>query len=179
MGRRVWRRCSGRCRWWQTSAAGWLNLGAASAAARNSRPDVAVDALRRARAAAYVSAPYQPATVAHWTGLSPAVVAIREVELAMVAGEVETALRVARDVPDDTRPAVTYQRFRLDVAAAHIERRDHDDAMGILLQLREQVPGWLRYQRYARSLTQRLISARPRMVPAELRDLADFLDVVF
>ncbi|HEV7897418.1 MAG TPA: helix-turn-helix transcriptional regulator, partial [Planosporangium sp.] len=46
---------------------GWLNLGAAAAAARNNRPDVAADALRRARAAAYVAAPYRSPTVAHWT----------------------------------------------------------------------------------------------------------------
>jgi hypothetical protein len=157
---------------------GWLNLGAAAAAARNNRPDAAGDAIRRARAAAYVAAPHRKSDVAHWTTLSPAVVAIREAELAMVAGDPDTVLRAAQDVPADTRPAVTYQRHLLDVAAAHLEQRRQDETQAILLQLCESVPGWLRYQRLARSLTVRLLHGRPRTVPVELRELADFLDVV-
>lgn len=161
----------------QVAVFGWLNLGAAAAATRNNRPDVSADALRRARAAAYVSAPYASPNVEHWTTLAPPVVAVREVELAMVTGDVDSALRSARDVPQDTKPAVTYQRFRLDVAAAHVERREYDEALAVLLDLRNTVPGWLRYQRYARSTTDRLLHARPRSVPAELRELAEFLDL--
>jgi transcriptional regulator with XRE-family HTH domain len=157
---------------------GWLNLGAAAAAARNNRPDVAGDAIRRARAAAYVAAPHRKSDVAHWTTIGPAVVAIREAELAMVAGDADTVLRAAQEVPADTRPAVTYQRHLLDVAAAHLEQRRQDETQAILLQLCESVPGWLRYQRMARNLTERLLHGRPRTVPAELRELADFLDVV-
>lgn len=156
---------------------GWLNLGAAAAAARNNRPDVAADALRRARAAAYVAAPYRSPDVAHWTQIAPPVVAMREVELAMVAGDVDTAVRAARDVPDDATPRVTYQRFRLDMAAAHIEQRQPDEALAILIRLHATVPGWLRYQRYARTLTETVLRRRARAVPAELRELADFLDV--
>jgi transcriptional regulator with XRE-family HTH domain len=161
----------------QVAVFGWLNLGAAAAATRNNRPEVAADALRRARAAAYVAAPFEAPDVAHWTALSPPVVAVREVELAMVTGDVDTAMRSARDVPDDMRPAVTHQRFRLDVAAAHAERREYDDALAVLLHLRQAVPGWLRYQRYARSIADRLLHARPRSIPAELRELAEFLDL--
>lgn len=161
----------------QVAVFGWLNLGAASAAARNNRPDVAADALRRARAAAYVAAPFEAPDVQHWTSLSPPVVAVREVELAMVTGDVDSAMRSARDVPDDLRPAVTHQRFQLDVAAAYTERREYDEALAVLLQLRVAVPGWLRYQRYARSIADRLLHARPRSVPAELRELAEFLDL--
>jgi transcriptional regulator with XRE-family HTH domain len=156
---------------------GWLNLGAAAAAARNGRSDMTSDALRRARAAAHVAAPYRSPDVAHWSQFSPAVVAMREVELAVVAGDIGTALRVARDVPSNAKPAVTFQRFQLDVAAAHLEERDYDKASEILLRLRSTVPGWLRHQRYARSLTDRLLHARPRSIPTELRELADFLDL--
>ncbi|HEV7899772.1 MAG TPA: hypothetical protein VGP31_18205, partial [Planosporangium sp.] len=67
--------------------------------------------------------------------------------------------------------------FQLDVAAARLEQRRVDEALAILLRLRATVPGWLRYQRYARSLTSRLLHTRARTVPAELRELADFLDV--
>jgi hypothetical protein len=161
----------------QVGTWGWLNLGAAAAAARNNRPDVAADALRRARAAAYVAAPYRSPEVAHWTQISPSVVAMREVELAMVRGDVAAAIDSARDVPADATPRVTHQRFELDMVAAHLERRQPDEALAILLQLREDVPGWLRYQRYARHLAGRLSHAWVRTIPAELRELLDFLDV--
>ena len=156
---------------------GWLNLGVAAAATRNNRMDVALDALRRARAAGHVAEGYRSPQVAHWTAFGPAVVAMREVELAMVAGDAGRALQSARAVPPSAKPAVTYQRFRLDMAAACLERRRTDEALAILLQLRESVPGWVRYQRYARTLTGRLLQSRARVVPPELRDLADFLDV--
>jgi hypothetical protein len=156
---------------------GWLNLGAAAAATRNNRMDVAADALRRARAAAHVAAGYVSPQVAHWTAFGPAVVAMREVELAMVTGDATLALRSARVVPASARPAITYQRFRLDVAAAFLERRRPDEALAILLQLRQSAPGWVRYQRYARTLTRRLLHGRTRAVPQELRELADFLDL--
>lgn len=155
----------------------WLNLGAAAAATRNNRPDVAADALRRARAAAYIAAPYRSPNVEHWTEISPAVVAMREVELAMVDGDVSRALRTAQEVPADATPLVTHQRFELDVAAAHLEQRRPGEALAILLRLRETVPSWLRYQRYARSLVSRLLHMRARAVPPELRELADFLDI--
>lgn len=156
---------------------GWLNLGAAAAATRNNRADVAADALRRARAAAQVAAGYVSPDVAQWTTFNPHVVAMREVELAMVTGNAGHALRVARDVPVDARPAVTYQRFQLDVAAAQIQRRRPDEALHVLLRLRERAPGWLRYQRYGRALAERLFQARTRSVPTELRQLADFFEI--
>lgn len=162
---------------WHVAVWGWLNLGAAAAATRNNRVDVAEDALRRARAAAFVAAPYRSPAVAHWTGLSPAVVTMRQVELAVVAGKVDQALERAQEVPSTATPRVTYQRFMLDVAAAKLERRQRDEALAILLDLQASVPGWLRHQRYARSLADRLVHSRARTIPAPLRELADFLDV--
>lgn len=156
---------------------GWLNLGAAAAATRNNRPDVADDALRRAKAAAHVAAGYVSPDVAHWTSFDPGVVAMREVELAMVRGDAGRALRAARAVPPDARPRITYQRHLLDVAAARLERRRNDEALAVLLQLRETAPGWLRHQRYARSLAERLVQARTRVITEELSGLADFLGV--
>lgn len=155
---------------------GWLNLGAAAAATRNNRPDIAQDALKRARAAAHIAAGYSSPEVAQWTTFNPAVVAMREAELAMVTGDVDRALRVARRVPAEARPRVTYHRFRLDIAAARLEKRDNDGATAILLELRHSAAGWLTHQRYARTLTARLIH-RLRTVPAELRELADFLGI--
>lgn len=156
---------------------GWLNLGAAAAATRNNRLDVADDALRRARAAAHVAAGYVSPDVAHWTSFDPGVVAMREVELAMVSGDAGRALRVARTVRPDARPRITYQRHLLDVAAAHLDRRRNDEALAVLLRLRESAPGWLRHQRYARNLTERLLHSRARTVTEELRGLADLLNM--
>ncbi|MDG4832310.1 hypothetical protein O7627_23800 [Solwaraspora sp. WMMD1047] len=161
----------------QVAVWGWLNLGAAAAATRNNRIDVATDALRRARAAGHVAAGYVSPQVAHWTSFTPAVVAMRDVELAMVTGDAGRALQTARLVPSGARPAVTYQRFQLDVVAAALERRRADEALAILLSLRESASGWLRHQRYARTLTGRLLHRRARAVSPELRELADFLDV--
>jgi transcriptional regulator with XRE-family HTH domain/DNA-directed RNA polymerase subunit K/omega len=157
---------------------GWLNLGAAAAATRNNRTDAATEALRRARAAAQVAAGGSAAPeVQHWSRFDPAVVAMREVELSTVTGHVDQALSVAQTVPINARPRVTWQRHRLDVAAAHVERRQYDEAYGVLAALRSSAPGWLRHQRYARHVTRQLITARARTVPAELRGLADFLQV--
>jgi hypothetical protein len=102
---------------------------------------------------------------------------MREVELAMVRGDVGAALRSAEDVPDDATPLVTHQRFELDMAAAYLEQRRNDESLAILVRLHTSVPGWLRYQRYARTVAGRLSHAWARTIPVELRELLDFLDV--
>jgi transcriptional regulator with XRE-family HTH domain len=155
---------------------GWLNLGAAAAAARNARRDVADDAMRRARAAAEVSAPYADGDTAHWTQFTPAVVAMREVELAVVMGDVGRALEIAPRVPDDARPRVTYQRFQLDLVAAHLDARMRDEALVRLVRLSRTAPGWLRHQTYARSLARRLARSW-RAIPGDLRAVLDLLEV--
>jgi transcriptional regulator with XRE-family HTH domain len=157
---------------------GWLNLGAAAAATRNNRTDAADDALRRARAAAQVAVGGAPVSeVQHWTRFDPAVVAMREVELSTISGHVDQALAVAQTVPITARPRITWERHRLDVAAAHAERRQYDEAFGVLAGLRSSAPGWLRHQRYARHVVRELITTRARTVSGDLRDLADFLQV--
>lgn len=128
---------------------GWLNLGAAAAATRNNRPDAAGDAMRRARAAAQMASPYTAPEVQHWTTFTPTVVAMRDVELAVVAGDAGRALRSARDVPSDARPIITYQRFQLDVAAALVDHKQYDRALATLLRLQTTAPVWLRYQHVA------------------------------
>jgi transcriptional regulator with XRE-family HTH domain len=139
---------------------GWLNLGAAAAAARNARSAAAVDAMRRARAAAEVSAPHPARDLAHWTRFSPAVVAMREAEIAVTVGEFGRALDVAPRVPDDSRPRVTYQRFQLDLITAHLEVRNRDEALGLLARLAGVAPGWLRPQNTARGLARRIARSR-------------------
>ena len=78
---------------------GWLNLGVAAAAVRNNRPDVAEDAMRRARAAAQVSAGVESPDIYHWAYFDSAVAAMRDVELAMVTGDAGKALQHAAKRP--------------------------------------------------------------------------------
>lgn len=158
------------------SSWGWLNLGVAGAAARNSQPDLMIDAMRRASAAAArieVDGPGNP----QWSSFGPSVVAMRQTEMAVVTGDPVTALRIAQRVATPPRPVNTYHRFRLDMASALLELRQRQEALAVLLGLRSVAPNWLRHQRYAKSITSSLLRSAKRTIPQELCDLADFLDV--
>lgn len=97
--------------------------------------------------------------------------------MAVVTGSPDKALRIAARVPAPRRPTNTHHRFRLDVAAALLEQRNRQEVTTVLLELRAAAPNWLRHQRYAKSITSRLLRATPRAAPQELRDLADFLQI--
>lgn len=158
------------------SSWGWLNLGVAAAAARNSQQDVMTDAMRRAWAAAVRIEGDGPGS-RDWSSFGPTVVTMRDTEMAVVTGSPDKALRIAARVPAPRRPTNTHHRFRLDVAAALLDRRNRPEATAVLLELRAAAPNWLRHQRYAKSITGRLLRATPRAVPQDLRDLADFLQI--
>lgn len=157
---------------------GWLELSIAAAAARNAQQDEAAEAIRRAYAVGHLVEPHQPRReVAHWSTFGPTTVAMREAEIAAVAGDAGAVLRVAGRVPANARPAVTWQRHRLDVAAALAQARRWDEAAGVLHQLRRRAPMWLRYQVYARRILADLLHAYPRTIPPDLRGLAGWLRV--
>lgn len=157
---------------------GWLQLGIAAAAVRDARQDVADEAIRRAYAVAHLAEPRQPRTeVRHWTTFSPVTVQMRHAELAAVAGDAGNVLRIAAEVPGGARPAVTWQRHRLDVAAALAQVHRWDDAAQVLHGLRRRAPMWLRYQVYARRILADILRAYPRTIPTELRGLAGWLHV--
>lgn len=158
------------------SSWGSLNLGVAAAAARNNQLDVMTDAMRRAWAAAVRIDGDGPANQDPMS-FGPTVVTMRDTEMAVITGSPNTALRIAARVPTPARPTDTHHRFRLDVAAALLDQRNRQEATAILLELRATAPNWLRHQRYAKSITSRLLQATPRAIPHELRDLADFLQI--
>ena len=112
-----------------------------------------------------------------WSSFGPTVVTMRDAEMAVITGSPDKALRIAARVPAPRRPTNTHQRFRLDVAAALLDQRDRQEATAVLLELRAVALNWLRHQRYAKSITGRLLRATPRAVSQELRDLADFLQI--
>ena len=158
------------------SSWGWLNLGVAAAAARNSQPELMTDAMRRAGAAA-ARIEIDGAGNQQWSAFGPSVVAMRQTEMAVVTGDPAGALRIARQVAAPAHPTNTHHRFRLDVASALLERRQRQEALAVLLGLRAVAPNWLRHQRYAKSITSSLLRSAKRTIPRELRDLADFLRV--
>ncbi len=158
------------------SSWGWLNLGVAAAAARNSQLDQMTDAMRRASAAAARIEVDGPGSQ-QWSSFGPSVVAMRHTEMAVVTGDPVTALRIAQRVATPPRPAHTHHRFRLDMASALLELRQRQEALAVLLELRSVAPNWLRHQRSAKSITSSLLRSAKRTIPQELRDLADFLDI--
>lgn len=158
------------------SSWGWLNLGVAGAAARNNQLDLMTDAMRRASAAAARIEVDGPGNQ-QWSSFGPSVIAMRQTEMSVVTGDPITALRIAQRVAAPPRPANTHHRFRLDTASALLELRQRQEALVVLLALRNVAPNWLRHQRYAKSITSSLLQLAKRTIPQELRDLADFLCV--
>ncbi len=88
------------------SSWGWLNLGVAAAAARNSQRDVMTDAMRRAWAAAVRIEGDGPGS-RDWSSFGPTVVTLRDTEMAVVTGSPDKALRIAARVPAPLRPTNT------------------------------------------------------------------------
>ncbi|MEU8264506.1 helix-turn-helix transcriptional regulator [Micromonospora sp. NPDC048999] len=154
---------------------GWLLLAGAAAAARDNRPDDAAALLDSAAAAAARLAD-RPVGDGHLTilgGFRSARVEMMRVEVAAVAGDAGRVLQMAdRVAPAEGTVATSWQRHRLDVAWAHTERSQYGDAAGVLMELRDRAPVWLRHQRYARDIVQLIAERRRRAMSAELAELA-------
>ncbi|MDG4792432.1 helix-turn-helix transcriptional regulator [Micromonospora sp. WMMD1082] len=153
---------------------GWLLLAAAAAAARDNRPDDAAALLDSAAAAAarLADRPVGGGHLAILGGFRSARVEMMRVEAAAVAGDAGRVLQLAERVPAGETVATSWQRHRLDVAWAHAERRQFGDATGVLLDLRDRAPAWLRHQRYARDIVQQISDSRRRAMSTELAELA-------
>jgi hypothetical protein len=162
----------------ELSVWGWLLLRAAAAAVRNNQEDEAKEFLRLARTAAAGLGRETVRGRHHWTVLIPATVAMKEVEHHVVIGNWRQALKLAERIrpgqriqPDDRH------RHELDLAKAHAELADYNDALRILVGLRTQAPQWLRHQRMGREIARKIFHSRTRALPAEMRALADFYDL--
>jgi transcriptional regulator with XRE-family HTH domain len=159
------------------AAWGRLLIWVSNAAVRDNRPDDARDALRLARmAAAGASRDYIPPSQ-QWGVFGPATVAMVSAEHAMISGKPELTLRIGRQVTGRGFPAPrNFYRHRLDVAHALAVTRKHDEAVGVMTQLRSVAPEWLVQQRYARDILAKVMTRR-RTLTSDMRDLADFLRV--
>ncbi|PGH46019.1 transcriptional regulator [Micromonospora sp. WMMA1996] len=152
---------------------GWLLLAGAAAASRDNRPDDATALLDSAAAAAARLAD-RPVDghLAILGGFRSARVEMMRAEAAAVAGEPGRVLQVAERVPVGETVATSWQRHRLDVAWAYAAQRQYGEATGVLLELRDRAPAWLRHQRYARDIVQTISDGRRRAMTAELAELA-------
>ncbi|NJP33672.1 helix-turn-helix domain-containing protein [Micromonospora thermarum] len=162
----------------ELAAWGWLLMGAAAAYARDNRPDEAAELVDAAEAAAVRIGERvpEPGHLMMVGGFDTARVLMQRVETAAVVGDPGRVLQLAEAVPPGpTAVASSWQRHRLDVAWAHAARRQYGEATGVLLELRETAPAWLRHQRYARDIVQTIAEGRRRAMSAELADLASLV----
>ncbi|KXK62078.1 hypothetical protein AWW66_10010 [Micromonospora rosaria] len=158
----------------ELAAWGWLLLGAAASCARDNRPDEAVDLIDAAGAAATRIGKRVPATdeLSLVGGFDSAKVQMQRVESAAVGGEAGRVLELSELVPPaPTSSRSAWRRHRLDVAWAYAELREYGKAIAVLAQLREMAPAWLRQQRYARDIVERIAIGRRRAMTDELAEL--------
>ena len=157
----------------ELSAWGWLLLRGSAAAIRDNRTGEAADMMRLAQAASVAIGPERGGYHMYWTTFGPATVAMKRVENAVVDARPDVALRLAQDVQAGLRPTSDNRnRHLLDVAAAHLELRQYDDAFGVLRGLSRDAGPWLAEQRMARDLLGRIIERRRTLTP-DMRELAD------
>lgn len=159
------------------AAWGFLLMKGASAAVRDARHDTAREMLDLAAAGAHRLGD-RPNPEADVTGndYSSEGVHLMRVEAAVIADHPDEALALARQMPRS--PQVTpssRQRHRLDVAWSHAQLGAYAEATGVLLDLRERAPAWLRQQRYARDIVQSIAEKRRRAMTKELAELTSLV----
>ncbi|TDC27651.1 XRE family transcriptional regulator [Micromonospora sp. 15K316] len=162
----------------ELAAWGWLLLGAAASYARDNQPDAAAEAVDAAAAAAVRIGERDPGGehLMMVGGFNAGRVQMQRVENAAVAGDAGRALDLAAAVPPGPTPVgSSWQRHRLDVAWAHAAQRQYGEATGVLIELRDLAPAWLRHQRYARDIVRQISEQRRRAMSAELADLASLV----
>ncbi|MGW5377415.1 helix-turn-helix domain-containing protein [Nocardia sp. NPDC003999] len=158
--------------------AGWgrLWLLVATIAIRDARVHEYEDALGLARSAAARIGREVLTEASTTRQFGPITVEHVAVEAAALNEQPRLALALAeRTPPAEFLPrAAGRLRHRLDVANAHVQLGDWDEAMGELRELAAIGPEWLPQQRYARDVVGELVTRRRTLTP-EMRDLADLV----
>jgi tetratricopeptide (TPR) repeat protein len=152
---------------------GALTLQRAVTAARQNRPDAAYAHLDRARAMAARAGEWRD----HYnTEFGLANVALHEISVAVDLGDAGRALRVAADVDSSGLSPERRARMLIDVARAHAQRRQVDDAVTALRRADELTPEQVRGHGLARQIVSDLLTMQ---APASgsLRALAARLGV--
>ncbi|WP_067489433.1 helix-turn-helix domain-containing protein [Actinomadura hibisca] len=160
----------------ELAAWGGLLLRVSTAASRNNEPGEASDALRFAQAAAVTlgdewAPPSDPLRT-----FGPIAVATRQAENYMIEDRPDRVLVLSQRIPRTgfRARASSRNRHRLDVAKAHIQLKQHTEALEILQEIRAISPEWIVNQRMARDILGKTVARRRTLTP-EMRELADFL----
>ncbi|MFB4312960.1 helix-turn-helix domain-containing protein [Actinomadura sp. 21ATH] len=162
----------------QLSGWGYLLLRAASAAARNNRPEEAREYVSVAMTAG-ARLRHQRQDLAGHVAFGPLTPALMGPEIELLDDRPDRALELAREVPRDVGAGNTsgWDRHRLDVSRALVKTGQAEKATELMNTIRREHPAWLRYQQYGRDITREILESRPRMPSEDMINLADFMDV--
>ncbi|MEV4167917.1 helix-turn-helix domain-containing protein [Nonomuraea fuscirosea] len=148
---------------------GGLTLQRAVAASRLNQADVAYEHLSRARE---MATRVGEGRNDYNTEFGPANVALHEVAVAVEVGDAGHALRVGTAVDASTLSAERRARLAVDLARAHAQRRQVDEAVARLLEAENVTPEQIRNHRVVRQLVSDLVSMQDP-ASSELRELAE------
>jgi len=159
----------------ELAAWGRLLIRGSASAVRDNQPREAAEMLRLAGMAAAGTGGDFLLPHAQWHVFGPVTVSVMAAENAMIGDRPGATLAIARELAGSRVPVPRYApSHKLDVAAAHTALRQYPEAIGVLTQLRQSRPEWLRQQRYAADILHKIIRRR-RSLTGEIRDLADFV----
>ncbi len=147
---------------------GGLTLQRAVVAARLNDPDTAYDQLEGAR---QVAGRLGEGRNDHNTEFGPANVGLQEVAIAVDLGDAGRALRAAAAVDTSGLSAERRARLLIEVARAHAQRRQADEAVAALLRAEQITPELVRGHALVRQLVSDLLTMQDTP-GTELRDLA-------
>lgn len=160
--------------------AAWGNLlfRASAAAIRNNHHGRARDLLRVAASAASALGREHES----WATFGPMTVALKSAEYDLIAGKPDLTLRAAERLPDVSEVGkvtpLNWNRHLLDRAEAMVMTRDVEGATGVLTDVHERAPEWLRRQQQAYRIVTDIVGERPKKLTAEQAHLATLLGVV-
>ncbi|MEV0617134.1 helix-turn-helix transcriptional regulator [Nonomuraea sp. NPDC050404] len=147
---------------------GGLALQRAVAASQLNQAEIAYEHLSRARE---MAARVGEGRNDYNTEFGPANVAVHEVAVAVEVGDAGHALRVGAAVDASTLSVERRGRLAVDLARAHAQRRQVDEAVARLLEAESITPEQVRNHRVVRQLVSDLLSMQDP-ASAELRELA-------
>lgn len=169
------------------AAWGGLAMEAAAAAIRNNRPAEAKEYRQAAQVAATAVGVAHRNIARHWSVFGRTVAAVKDLEDAMIVGDAQTVVRRAAE--DEALSPKTWRklgapssndanRHTLDVASAHVKLGDLTAGMEELISVRDQSPEWLQHQTMAADTMREILRRRKRTLTTDMREMANFLNVV-
>ncbi|SPL94825.1 transcriptional regulator [[Actinomadura] parvosata subsp. kistnae] len=148
---------------------GGLTLQRVTAASQLNRADVAYEHLSRAREMAMRVGKGRND---YNTEFGPTNVALHEVAVAVEVGDAGHALRAGSAVDTSALSAERRARLVVDLARAHAQRRQVDEAVARLLEAENITPEQIRNHRVVRQLVSDLLTMQD-LASNELRELAE------